>query len=327
MPSPVDISGSLTKETGKYAGKKARVVDTEIIQDLESLGYLVHKLSYTHDYPICWRCKSPLLMVSQPQWFLKISEIQKNILKENEKTNWLPKYMKLRMKAWLEGISDWPISRNRYWGTPLPIWLCKKCNKKIVIGNIKELEKISNQKVKDIHKPEIDKIKIPCKCGGEMSRISEVLDVWFDSGVSSWAALNKKQFEKFWPADLNIEGKDQVRGWWNSQFILSQIKHNKKPFKSILEHGMILDLGKRKMSKSEGNIITPHEIIEKYSRDYIRYYFAKTSKGEDFAFKEQDFKDIEKLFIILINTNNFINQTSGLSYAHPSNRITVKTYA
>ncbi len=308
MPCPVDISGCLTKEAGKYAGKKARVVDKEIIEDLEKDNMLIYKLPYTHDYPLCWRCKSPLLMISQPQWFLKISEIKSAILKENEKTNWLPRWMQLRMKAWLSGISDWPISRNRYWGTPLPIWLCEKCNGKIVIGSIKELEKLSGQKLKDIHKPEIDKITLPCKCGGKMSRIPEVLDVWFDSGVSSWAALDKKQFKKFWPADLNIEGKDQVRGWWNAQFILSQIKHNTKPFKSILEHGLILDLGKKKMSKSLGNIITPQEIIEKYSRDAIRYYFAKISKGEDFSFKEQHFKDIQKLFILLLNTNNFINQ-------------------
>ena len=307
-PCPVDISGVLTKEAGKYAGKKARIVDKEIIEDLEKSENLVYKLSYSHDYPLCWRCKSPLLMISQPQWFLKISQLQESLLKENEKTNWIPGWMKLRMKAWLLGITDWPVSRNRYWGAPLPIWICKKCNKKIVIGSIKELEKLSKQKLKDVHKPEIDKIQIPCKCSGKMSRISEVLDVWFDSGVSSWAALDKKQFEKFWPADLNIEGKDQVRGWWNSQFILSQIKFSKKPFVSILEHGMILDLGKKKMSKSLGNIITPAEIIKKYSCDFLRYYFAKTSKGDDFAFKEEDFKDIQKVFITLINVNNFIRQ-------------------
>ncbi len=308
MPSPVDISGILTEEAGKYAGKKARIIDEEIVSDLEKDNMLVHRLNYAHDYPLCWRCKTPLLMIAQPQWFLKISELQESLLKENEKTNWIPLWMKLRMKAWLEGISDWPVSRNRYWGTPLPIWICEKCKGKKIIGSVKELEKLSKLKLKDVHKPEIDSIKIQCKCKGKMSRVPEVLDVWFDSGVSSWAALDKKQFKKFWPADLNIEGKDQVRGWWNSQSILSQIKFNEKPFISILEHGMILDLGKKKMSKSLGNIITPEEIIEKYSRDHIRYYFAKTSKGEDFAFKEEEFKDIQKIFMTLINVSNFINQ-------------------
>ena len=306
MPSPVDINGLLTGDAGKYAGKKARIVDEEIIRDLESDGFLVHKLKYTHDYPLCWRCKTALLMVSQPQWFLKISNIHSKLLKENLKTNWIPSYMKLRMKAWLKGISDWPVSRKRYWGTPLPIWICEECNKRIVAGSIKELKKLGG-KVKGIHKPEIDKVVLKCKCGGKMKRVEEVLDVWFDSGVSSWAALNKNQL-RFWPANLNIEGKDQIRGWWNSQLILSQIKFNKKPFENILVHGMVLDLNKRKMSKSKGNIIAPQEIIEKYNRDYLRYYFAKTSKGEDFAFDEKEFKEIQKTFRILNNVNNFIFQ-------------------
>ena len=311
-PSPVDISGTLTKEAGKYAGKKARVVDEEIMNDLEKDKFLIHKLRYTHDYPLCWRCKSPLLMLSQPQWFLKISAIHSKLLQENKKTNWVPKYMQLRMTAWLEGISDWPVSRERYWGTPLPIWLCEnpKCSEKIVIGSIAELEKLSKQKIKEIHKPEIDKIKIPCKkCKSTMQRVPHVLDVWFDSGVSSWAALETEpEFKKFWPADLNLEGKDQFRGWWNSQIILSQIKFNKKPFNNILVHGMVLDLGKTKMSKSLGNITNPQEVIEKYSRDYLRYYFAKTSKGEDFAFDEKEFKDIQNTFRVLLNVNNFVNQ-------------------
>jgi len=307
MPSPVDINGLLTKEAGKYSGKKARVVDFEIMEDLEKQGFLVYKLKYIHDYPLCWRCKSPLLMFSQPQWFLKISNIHSKLLKENMKTNWIPSYMRLRMKAWLDGISDWPVSRKRYWGTPLPIWICGKCDKKIVVGSIKELERLYGKKIKSMHKPEIDSVVLKCGCDGQMKRVEEVLDVWFDSGVSSWAALGDK-FKKFWPADLNLEGKDQVRGWWNSQLILSQIKFNKKPFENILVHGMVLDLGKRKMSKSKGNIISPQAIIEKYSRDYLRYYFVRTSKGEDFAFDECEFKEIGKVFRVLNNVNSFVGQ-------------------
>lgn len=249
-------------------------------------------------------------MISLPQWFLKISNIQAKLLKENEKTTWIPNYMKLRMKAWLAGISDWPVSRDRYWGTPLPIWICNKCNERIVVGSIKELEKLSEKKVKEVHKPEIDQIKINCKkCQGVMSRVNGVLDVWFDSGVSSWGALETdKNIKKFWPANLNIEGKDQFRGWWNSQMILSEIRFGRKPFESIVVHGMVLDIGKRKMSKSLGNIVSPQDIINKYSRDYLRYYFAKISKGEDFAFDEKEFKDIQKVFRVLSNLNNFISQ-------------------
>ena len=311
MLCPVGINGILTEEAGKYKGKKARVVDEEIIEDLKKENFLVYQHKYSHDYPLCWRCKSPLLMVSMPQWFFKIDSIQKKLLKSNKEVNWIPKYMESRMNAWLEGISDWPISRSRYWGTPLPIWICEKCKNKEIIGSIKELEKKSGKKIKDVHKPEIDEVVFNCKCGGKMKRVQEVLDVWFDSGVSSWAALNyvkdKKLFEEFWPADLNLEGKDQVRGWWNSQIILSEIKFGKKPFKNILVHGMVLDLGKKKMSKSLGNAISPHEIIEKYGRDFLRYYFAKYSKGEDFFFNEEEFKKIRQFFVVLENVVNYAN--------------------
>ncbi|MEK6893285.1 MAG: isoleucine--tRNA ligase [Nanoarchaeota archaeon] len=311
MPSPVANNGLLTDETGKYAGKKAREVDREIIEDLEKENALIYKLEYEHDYPLCWRDKTPLLMISQPQWFFKISKIKEQLIQENEKNNWVPDWMKLRMKAWLEGISDWPVSRQRYWGTPLPIWRDEKSGEKIVVGSIKELEKLSGRKVNEMHKPGIDKIEIT-KSGKTLKRVPEVLDVWFDSGVSSWAALgypgDDKKLKRYWPADLNIEGKDQIRGWWNSQMILSQILFGKKPFDNIVVHGMILDLGKKKLSKSEGKAVTPEEVINKYGRDYVRYYFAKLSKGEDFLYNEEEFSEIKKFFTILLNVNNFVGQ-------------------
>lgn len=310
MPSPVSSDGLMTKEAGKYAGKKARMVDNQIIEDLKKDGFLLHKIEYEHDYPLCWRDKQPLLMISQPQWFLKISKIQNKLLKHNETVSWVPGYMKLRMKSWLEGIGDWPVSRQRYWGTPLPIWVSNDGDK-IVVGSIKELKKLSGVKNINVHKPEIDKIVIK-KNKKVYRRVPEVLDVWFDSGVSSWAALgyphDKRLFNKFWPADLNIEGKDQFRGWWNSQIILSDITFDKKPYENILVHGMVMDLGKRKMSKSLGNVVSPQDVIDKYGRDYLRYYFAKLSKGEDFSFDEKEFKDIQKVFMIFGNVNSFVEQ-------------------
>ncbi|MBU3907253.1 MAG: isoleucine--tRNA ligase [Nanoarchaeota archaeon] len=317
--SPVGIDGRMTEETGKYAGKKARVVDEEIIKDLEKEGSLVFIEKYTHDYPLCWRCNTPLLMISVPQWFFKISGVHSKLLKENEEVNWIPGWAKDRMKAWLEGISDWPISRERYWGTPLPIWTCEKCNEEIVIESIKELEKLSGKKVKEVHKPEIDEIKIKCKkCNGIMKRTTGVLDVWFDSGVSSWAALDfpqkKDKFSKLWPADFNLEGPDQFRGWWNSQLILSTIAFDKKPFKNIYVHGMVLDLGKKKMSKSLGNIVSPSEVIEKFGRDALRYYFSLINPGESISYDESCFKEINKFFTILQNIQNLVKTEYQLQF-------------
>ncbi len=307
--SPVKLNGLLKNEAGKYAGKKCRIVNKEIIEDLEYDKMLVYKHWHTHDYPVCWRCKTPLLMLSVKQWFLQIRSIQKKMLELNKEVNWVPTWMKDRMHNWLESISDWPISRARYWGTPLPIWVCNKCENKKVIGSRKELKELSGIKEIEMHKPGIDKIEFACNCSGIMKRVPEILDVWFDSGVSSWAALGypkeKELFEKFWPANLNLEGTDQFRGWWNSQLILSTICFDKAPFENILVHGIILDLEKKKMSKSIGNIVQPKEIIEKYNRDYLRYYLVNTSKGEDFAFSWDAFKDIHRFFNVLWNSYNY----------------------
>jgi len=308
--SPVEISGEMAKEAGKYAGKKARVVDEEIIADMEKDGSLVYKHPYTHDYPVCWRCNSPLLMLSTPQWFFNIKKIQQKLIAENKKVKWVPPWMQARMHNWLESLSDWPVSRERYWGSPLPIWLCGKCNERKVFGSFAELKKAAGLKKEiDLHRPYIDKVKLKCKCGGEMKRVKEVLDVWFDSGVSSWAALDYPQkpglFKEFWPADLNLEGTDQFRGWWNSQIITSAICFDKAPYKSILTHGIVLDVLKEKMSKSKGNAVTPEKVIKKFNRDFMRHYMIGTSRGEDFAFDFDSFRDIKRFYNILWNSLNY----------------------
>ncbi|PIO08442.1 isoleucine--tRNA ligase [Candidatus Pacearchaeota archaeon CG10_big_fil_rev_8_21_14_0_10_34_12] len=327
--SPVGLNGLFTEEAGKYSGKKARVVDTEIIEDLDKDGFLVYSKKYTHDYPLCWRCSSPLLMISVPQWFFRVSSIHKKLLSENGKVNWIPSWGEDRMKAWLEGISDWPISRERYWGTPLPIWTCDKCDEKIVVGSASELEKLSGKKLKDLHKPYIDDVTIKCKsCKGTMKRITEVLDVWFDAGVSSWAALDyprdKKMFKKFWPADLNLEGPDQFRGWWNSELILSTIVFDKKPFESIYVHGMVLDISKKKMSKSLGNIVSPKDVIEKHGRDALRFYMSLINPGENISYKEDFFREINRFFNILSNISNLIKNEYNLNFSENSKPINIE---
>lgn len=312
MPCPVGIDGSFTAEAGVYAGRPARDANAQIIADVEQAGALVDKLVYEHDYPLCWRDKSPLIMISQPQWFLKISAIQKKLLQRNGTLTWVPSWMGQRMHAWLTSISDWPVSRQRYWGAPLPIWINDVSGKRIVLGSIEELQKLTGVKQIAMHKPGIDAITFVKKGErGVYRRVPEVLDVWFDSGVSSWAALaylGNKGMKRYWPASLNIEGRDQVRGWWNSQLILSEILFDKAPMTNIAVHGMVLDISKRKMSKSEGNVTAPSEVIAQYGRDTLRYYFATFSKGEDFNYDPKGMQEIGKLFGILANINTFISQ-------------------
>lgn len=307
---PVNLDGTMTKEAGKYSGKRARIVDKEIIEDLEQSNALVHSHKYSHDYPVCWRCKTPLLMLATPQWFFKITQIQEQLKKFNKEVNWVPSWGKERFANWLESLGDWPVSRQRYWGSPLPIWICEKCEKQTVVGSLKELS--NNTKIPknlELHKPWIDKITIDCKCGGVQKRVPEVLDVWFDSGVAAWGSLEfpKREdlFKEFFPADVNLEGKDQIRGWWNSQLITSTISFDKKPFETIVMHGLVLDVSKNKMSKSQGNAITPQEVIDKYNRDYLRFYLVSNAKGEDIVFNWNDFKNVNRFFNTLWNTYNF----------------------
>jgi isoleucyl-tRNA synthetase len=301
-----NIDGTFTEDAGFLQGKFAKDANKDVVEKLEERGALFGKEKIKHDYPMCWRCKSQLLMLSVPQWFFKISEFKDKLVEENQKIKWSPEWAKKRFGNWLENLDDWPISRQRYWGIPLPIWLCDRCNEVKVLGSFDELPK----KLKDYHRPYIDEITLKCKCGEEMKRIPDVLDVWFDSGVSSWASLGyprkKDLFKKLWPADLNIEGRDQIRGWWNSQIITSYIAFEKKPFESILAHGFVMDLNKVKMSKSKGNVVMPKEVVAKYGRDVLRYYLLTTSPGEDFYFSWENVEKTMKFFTVFYNSVNFI---------------------
>ena len=306
---PVGINGVMTEEAGKYAGKKAREVDEEIVRDLEGLGLLVYKHPYTHDYPLCWRDDVPLLMINVPQWFFRITTIRRKLLQENRKVKWIPGWAGERFRDWLENLSDWPVSRQRYWGIPLPIWECG-CGNIEVIGSFGELKRKSGLKREiDFHRPEIDSVRIKCRCGKEMTRVRDVLDVWFDSGVCTWASLGyprkKPMFRKMWPSDFQTEGPDQFRGWWNSQMLTSVLTFGRSPFKSILLHGFVLDAKGVKMSKSKGNIVTPQEVIQKYGRDVLRFYLVNSAVWNDFYFNWEGAKDTSRLFNILWNTYQF----------------------
>jgi len=314
---PVGIDGLLTKEAGKYSGKKARVVDQEIIKDLEEQGMLVYKHPHTHDYPVCWRCETPLLQVGVPQWFFKVTAIREKLLSENKKVNWVPKFAGDRFNDWLQNLGDWPISRQRYWGIPLPIWECKKCGTIEVIGSFEELKKRSIKKLEsggkeiDFHRPEIDDVKLKCsKCCQEISRVPDVLDVWFDSGVCTWASLgyprNRELFDRMWPSVFQTEGPDQFRGWWNSQIITSVLTFKKAPFRNILQHGLVMDVKGIKLSKSKGNFIDPQEVIDKYGRDVLRFYLLSKPVWNDFYFNWEEIKEVGSMFNVFWNSYEFV---------------------
>jgi isoleucyl-tRNA synthetase len=303
---PLNMNGTYNKECGKYSGMFVKSADHEIIKELKEKGVLLHEEKITHDYPECWRCHSPLLQMAVPQWFFKVTDIRDDLLKENQKVNWIPKWGGQRFKNWLESLGDWPISRQRYWGIPLPIWRCQKCDNVKVIGTRDELP----NPPEDLHRPYIDEVILDCECGGKMKRIEDVLDVWFDSGVASWATINyPKQtelFDEMWPADLNIEGSDQVRGWWNSQMITSMITFGKAPFKNILFHALILDVHGNKMSKSLGNIVTPEDVISKYGRDVLRFHLLSSPAWEDSYFNWLEAEALHKNFLVIQNSFRFV---------------------
>jgi len=291
----LDEEGFFTDEIPKFKGFRAKQDDDTFIKMLEEKKILVKITNVEHEYAHCWRCKTPVIYRATKQWFLAVSKLKKDMISENSKVKWVPDWAGDKwFKSWLENLQDWCISRQRFWGIPLPIWKCENCNHIELIGSREELEKKSGKKINDLHRPWIDKVKIKCpKCGSEMSRVPDVLDVWLDSGAASWATIgfpsDKKLFEKLWPADLILEGKDQIRGWFNSLMCLSFVSHGKAPFKAVYMHGFINDAQGRKMSKSLKNIISPYEIIDKYGVDAMRYYMISgANPGVDLNYNFED---------------------------------------
>ncbi|MCD4739677.1 isoleucine--tRNA ligase [archaeon] len=302
--NPVKMNGKYNETVGKYTGLFVKKADPVIIEDLRTSGHLILTEDFKHEYPLCWRCNTPLLFLTVPQMFFKVTKIRDKLLKQNAETNWTPNWAGKRFQNWLESLGDWPISRQRYWGTPVPIWKCE-CGKMRVIETLDELPGL-----KDPHRPYIDKITFDCECGKKMKRVPDVLDVWFDSGVAPWASLGhpKKEqpFKDLWPVDFVLEGSDQTRGWWNSLTICGIITKNRIPFENVMQHGLVLDQQGRKMSKSKGTAINPHEVIEKHSRDILRYFLLRYNPSEDFAFSWKKCEDLKKTLNTFDNCIRFV---------------------
>ena len=280
----VDGKGEMTADT-PYAGLFVKKADAVILSDLDAAGKLFSAPKFEHDYPHCWRCNTPLIYYARDTWFIKMTAVRENLIRNNNTVNWIPESIgKGRFGDWLENIQDWGLSRNRYWGTPLNIWECS-CGKRHSIGSIEELKKMSRNCPESIelHRPFIDAVTLVCPdCGGEMKRVSEVIDCWFDSGSMPFAQWhypfeNKEIFEEQFPADFISEGVDQTRGWFYSLMAISTLIFDKAPYKNVLVLGHVLDKDGQKMSKSKGNAVDPFEALESYGADAIRWYFYSNS--------------------------------------------------
>ena len=281
----VDGKGDLTAET-PYAGKFVKDADPLVLKDLDTEGKLFDAPKFEHDYPFCWRCDTPLIYYARESWFIKMTAVKDDLVRNNKTINWIPASIgEGRFGNWLENIQDWGVSRNRYWGTPLNIWECE-CGHQHSIGSREELYKMSgNEKAKTVefHRPYIDEITITCpECGKQMKRVPEVIDCWFDSGAMPFAQHhypfeNKELFEQQFPANFISEAVDQTRGWFYSLLAESTLLFNKAPYKNVIVMGHVQDENGQKMSKSKGNAVDPFNALETYGADAIRWYFYTSS--------------------------------------------------
>ena len=281
----VDAKGDLTEDT-PFAGRFVKDADPLVLKDLEERGLLFCAPDFEHSYPHCWRCGTPLIYYARESWFIKMTAVKDDLIRNNNTVNWVPDSIgKGRFGDWLENIQDWGISRNRYWGTPLNIWECAGCGHQHSVGSIQELKSLSDNCPDEIelHRPYIDAVTIPCPhCGGVMKRVPEVIDCWFDSGAMPFAQHhypfeNKELFESQFPAQFISEAVDQTRGWFYSLLAESTLLFNKAPYENVVVLGLVLDENGQKMSKSKGNAVDPFETLAAHGADAIHWFFYTCS--------------------------------------------------
>ncbi len=324
--SPVDERGVYREEVGKYAGMNVFEANEEIIRDLERDGYLFKRESIVHKYPVCWRCKSRLIIRATEQWFIRVTKIRDELIKALEEVDITPSWGVERFRNWLMELRDWVISRQRYWGIPIPVWVCRDCGDYVVIGSRSEIEeRIVEGSLEDLHRPWIDRVRLRCRCGGVMERVPDVLDVWFDSGVAFYASLSypmrEEPFKTLYPVDFITEGHDQIRGWFFSLLRAGVIGFDESPYKRLQIHGFVLDEKGREMHKSLGNYVSPTEVVDRFGRDILRYTLLQYTIWEDLKFSwaklEHSLKDLNILWNVYLFASMYMNLDRYRYDEHP----------
>ena len=313
--NPVRLDGTYDERIGPYAGRWVKDADSDLVEDLRARGRLLKAVPYEHSYPHCWRCDTPLIYYAKPSWYIGTSRIRDRLLASNETVNWQPPHVKHgRFGNWLAGNVDWALSRERYWGTPLPVWRCEAGHLH-VIGSLTELEQLSGVRLEDPHRPFVDAVTFPCTaedCTAEMRRVPEVIDVWFDSGAMPFAQYGSPhtgtdRFEEHFPADYICEALDQTRGWFYSLLAVSTLLFGKSSYRNVICLGLLLDQNGQKMSKSRGNVVEPWEVLNRFGADAFRWYFF-TSKypWDGYRFSLETLGEAVRQFLLpLWNTYSF----------------------
>lgn len=326
----VNDSGRFTGDVGPWAGLWVKDADPLIIEELQKRGLMFTVGTYTHTYPFCWRCDTPLLYYARPTWYIRTSQLKDRLVALNENINWYPEYIKHgRFGNWLENNVDWALGRERYWGTPLPVWECESCHHQICVGSVEELGMYAGRDLSDLdlHRPYVDGIHLDCpECHGHMTRVVELIDVWFDSGsmpVGQWhyPFENEKTFHQQFPADFICEAVDQTRGWFYTLHAISTLVFDSHCFENVICLGLILDKDGYKMSKSKGNVVDPWDAINKHGADALRWYlYTASPPGQERRFSEDLVGDVVRNFTLTLwNTYAFFVTYANLDQWSPIN--------